>query len=490
MEFDVVKVIKQSPKSTVSLIRKKDVNEDCYYVRKELQGNHSVYKLLQESEHPYLPQIFEVDLTDAKTTVIEEYVAGESVGKVDLTEKQIKNVMTELCTVLEYLHKRGIIHRDIKPSNILYGEDGHIRLIDFDASRMPKAEAEQDTRLLGTRGYAPPEQYGFAQTDARTDIYALGVTFKQLLGEKAQNRYYRKMIQKCTNLSPDMRYQSAQQVKKAIRWSDPSLCRGVVMIALLIVLVSVGMWGLFQTKPDTGLVKLDAPAHPHWDGETGYGLWENVPESGENGEPAYLYTVYRKDPDAPEDAPEIIYKSSMMGSGMVDEETGECRLNLTEWLQENGVYYFTVSAKGDGITYENSEYVQSDSFVYTGENAPFLPVAQNPHWKLIHVNGEVDYFAVWDNLDAYAEEDKFRVTIYDEDGNQAGREQWSKEYIEQIGEGGIYYYPDMIPEGTGNYRFVVDVLSSRPNEYSSLIWKEPIEESAYSPWITIENNSN
>ena len=67
---------------------------------------------------------------------------------------------------------------------------------------MPKEEQEQDTHLLGTRGYAAPEQYGFAQTDERTDIYSLGITLERLLGEDFRRRRYRKIFHKCTDLDP------------------------------------------------------------------------------------------------------------------------------------------------------------------------------------------------------------------------------------------------------------------------------------------------
>nr|WP_300836125.1 hypothetical protein [uncultured Acetatifactor sp.] len=79
----------------------------------------------------------------------------------------------------------------------------------------PGRGAEQDTRLLGTRGFAPPEQYGFAQTDERADIYALGVTMEQLLGETVRKPRYRRVIRKCRNLNPDKRYQSMRQVRQA-----------------------------------------------------------------------------------------------------------------------------------------------------------------------------------------------------------------------------------------------------------------------------------
>ena len=168
--------------------------------------------------------VYEVTFEGDSTIVVEEYIEGRSAGSTALTEKQCLVIVRELCDALIFLHGQGIIHRDIKPSNILIAQDGHIRLIDFDAARMPKEDLEQDTRLLGTKGYAPPEQYGFAQTDERADIYALGVTLGQLLGDKAKKQIYKRIIRKCTRLDPDKRYQSVRQVRQAL-----SQTRGAVL---------------------------------------------------------------------------------------------------------------------------------------------------------------------------------------------------------------------------------------------------------------------
>lgn len=165
MEYEELKVLKQSDKSTVHLVREKD--GERIFIRKKLKGIHSVYETLQNCAHPFLPKLYEVVTSDDSTTIIEEYIEGSVSGSVELSKKQFLNIVKELCCVLEFLHREGIIHRDIKPSNIIYAKDGHIRLIDFDAARMPKDDLEHDTRLLGTRGYAPPEQYGFSQTDER-----------------------------------------------------------------------------------------------------------------------------------------------------------------------------------------------------------------------------------------------------------------------------------------------------------------------------------
>lgn len=182
MEYVVTEVLKESKKGIVQLVRK--AGDEQIYVRRILQGRHPVYKLLKDSKHAYLPQIYEVETNDSTTTVIEEYIEESKADRAEISEKQFLNMAKELCSVLQYVHEKGIIHRDIKPSNIIMANDGHIRLIDFDAARIFEELKEQDTTLLGTRGYAPPEQYGFAQTDERTDIYALGVTFEQFLHDK------------------------------------------------------------------------------------------------------------------------------------------------------------------------------------------------------------------------------------------------------------------------------------------------------------------
>lgn len=160
-----VKELHRSEKSVVTLVT--DPDTGIRYVRKELRGSHSIYQQLQALPHPYLPKILWVEQHQDSITLLEEYIAGANLAEIKLPEKQVVSLMEELCEALVFLHNRGILHRDIKPSNLLLSSDTH---------------------LLGTKGYAPPEQYGFAQTDARADIYAVGVTMKQLLGKRAEKR--------------------------------------------------------------------------------------------------------------------------------------------------------------------------------------------------------------------------------------------------------------------------------------------------------------
>lgn len=233
MDYEEIELIKQGENSTVQLIREK--SGGCFFIRKVIKGRHFVYFALKGCSHPCLPRMYDVSMDDDATMIIEEYIEGQALGSVKLSGKQFLGVVRDLCSVLEMLHGMGIIHRDIKPSNIVYREDGHICLVDFDTARVQREEREQDTRLLGTRGYAPPEQYGFSQTDVRTDIYSLGVTLEQIVQNKFQKLRYRRIIRKCKALDPDKRYQSIQQVRRAFFHTKRSFlcCAAAIALGLL-----------------------------------------------------------------------------------------------------------------------------------------------------------------------------------------------------------------------------------------------------------------
>ncbi len=488
MEYEEINLIKQSEKSTVHLVRKK--GEEQVFIRKILKGKRCIYLTLQNCHHPYLPEIYEVILSDDSTIIIEEYIEGQSLGRAELSEKQLIDAFKELCSVLEFLHGKEIIHRDIKPSNIIIAKDGHIRLLDFDAARIAKDELEQDTMLLGTRGYAPPEQYGFSQTDARADIYALGITLKQLLGDKALKPYYRRIIQRCTNLNPDKRYQSARQVRKAFSFKKYFvLC--VIAAFFLAVIICFGITELHQSVSNTDTqqgkepVVLAAPDTPHWEGETGIAVWGNVPESGNGGgEVGYHWRLYRRDTANPPNPDEDVWdkEGDMRGNGGIDEAASTYAVNLSSELWENGFYYFAVSADGDGVNYSDSPYVISDAFEYTGESAPTLPAPTGLQWRIFETDGGRVYYAAWSNLDDYEDADSFNVTVYDKDGNYVMNNIWTKELIVSRGYSGIKVREQFLTELDGAYRFIVEAYTSRPNDYKSFLMPDPVPEEYFSPW--------
>ncbi len=496
MKYEEIKLLKQSEKSTVYLVRAAEGGKQVY-VRKRLNGQHPIYQTLRDCPHPCLPKLYEVTVEEDSTTVIEEYIEGRIPDGTQLPRKQLRGMMRQFCGVLEFLHEKGIIHRDIKPSNLLLTDDGRLYLIDFDAARMPKEEKEQDTRLLGTRGFAPPEQYGFAQTDERTDIYALGATLELILGGKAGTSTKR-VIRRCMNLDPDKRYQSVKEVRKAFFFRRR---KAVCMAGAVLLLALTAVCGLtlpfWQRVTETGsgeLTVLSVPGNPHWDGDTGIAVWDNVPQAGVGGELQFMLRLYRRDtqvPPAP-DEEGWFFEDKIRVSGYDVRMWERIDCNLVSELEGNGTYYFTISAVGDGAQYADSPYMVSDAFTFVGEDAPPLPAPTGLCWKLYEEDNTVRYIATWNNLEDYEDMDSFDVTVYDQNGDYVINNIWKKSDIVEKNYGGISIRPEYLMQGYGQdhrYRFTVQARSSRPNEYGPSLLPDPVPEEYYSPWLFGEPQS-
>ncbi len=206
------------------------------------------YKTLKECHPSIAPRIIYCVEEDHDTLVVEEYIQGDSLlerleQERYLTEKETEQILITLCDGLAPLHKMGIIHRDIKPSNLILQNGNIIRLIDFDAARIVKNDSSEDTRLLGTKGYAPPEQFGYGQTDARSDIYAIGITMKKMLG-KGYHGYLKKILDKCTEIDPKKRYASVISLKQAVLWNRRNPLKTAAFLGVSLILIA-----LFCTTP-------------------------------------------------------------------------------------------------------------------------------------------------------------------------------------------------------------------------------------------------
>ena len=223
-------------KKGISLVRHIETGQ--IYVEKVLtQYDKSIYDWLQQSKLPYVPQIYECMEEDGTLYLIEEYIQGitletyiEQFGCLDLDAAG--RVIEYLCRTLEKLHSHipPIVHRDIKPTNVMLHGDFKkgqgivsVYLIDFNTARVFDAERNRDTELIGTRGFAAPEQYGFSQSDARTDIYGLGVLLNYMLcGNLIRDGIYEdypevsQIIRKATRIDPEKRYQTAEEMLQAV----------------------------------------------------------------------------------------------------------------------------------------------------------------------------------------------------------------------------------------------------------------------------------
>ena len=198
------------------------------YIKKVLhRENLSVYKVLKEMKSQNRPEVVEYFPINDKLIVIEELVNGRTVENIleieSIAKDEAIRIMIGICDGLLDIHRRDnpIIHRDIKPSNIIINSDGVIKLIDFDAARVVNELNNRDTRLIGTSGYASPEQFGFAQTDIRSDIYSMGVLLNYLLVKKLPSEELvsgeiGEIIKKAIQIDRGYRYQDVEEFKKAL----------------------------------------------------------------------------------------------------------------------------------------------------------------------------------------------------------------------------------------------------------------------------------
>lgn len=251
-KYEILKMIGKGGMSEVYLAMDKNLNKQ--WAVKEIKkrardkNNEVVVQsaiaeanMMKKLDHPCLPRI--VDIIDKEDVIyiVMDYIEGEPLNKViERTGAQPQETVIEwaedLCGVLDYLHTQNppIIYRDMKPANIMLQPNGNIKLIDFGIAREYKEQNLEDTVSLGTKGYAAPEQFGGkGQTDARTDIYCLGVTLYHLVTGKNPCeppyeiypiRYWNpelssgleSIILKCTMINPEERYQSCAELLYAI----------------------------------------------------------------------------------------------------------------------------------------------------------------------------------------------------------------------------------------------------------------------------------
>ena len=219
--YETIATINESHK--VYLVQHRETKR--LYIKKILDVyNINVYKDLYRNPIIGIPRIIDYCEEDRRLVLIEEYISGcsleEKIQNVDFTQEDIISYIVEICSILEKLHSLPIpiIHRDIKPSNLIVTSYNHIVLLDFNAAKLFRQTEGIDTVLLGTEGYAAPEQYGFGFSSPLTDIYSTGVVLQEMLAAiNVTDRRFVLIAEKCTQLSPGQRYQTATELKEAIQ---------------------------------------------------------------------------------------------------------------------------------------------------------------------------------------------------------------------------------------------------------------------------------
>ena len=221
-EFELVRRMKESARGSVDLLRHKATG--LRFVLRHFTGSAEVYRKLLDYSCPNLPVTLEVASRGEEHLVLEEYIQGDTLDFLlkdsRFTPNETKKIITQVCKALWGLHSVGAVHRDVKPENIMLRGDEAV-LIDFDAARLYKPEESGDTQVLGTTGFAAPEQYGLSQTDRRADIYAVGVLMNIMLtGRHPSKQLARgrlgRVVERCTQVSPDKRYPDVIKLMEAL----------------------------------------------------------------------------------------------------------------------------------------------------------------------------------------------------------------------------------------------------------------------------------
>src|SRR5947209_440302 len=207
---------------------------------KAIENFKAEAEMLARLSHPNLPTFSGYFTEGDRHFLVMEYIDGHTLEDLlehnnePFPEKRVLGWAQQLCDVLAYLHSQRppIIFRDMKPGNIMLARNGRIKLIDFGIARFFRQNGAHDTRMLGTPGFAPPEQYGRTQTDERSDIYSLAITLFQMLTNTLSEKGFglhnvhesypqislpvARALEKAAALSPEDRFQSVEAFRRAL----------------------------------------------------------------------------------------------------------------------------------------------------------------------------------------------------------------------------------------------------------------------------------
>ena len=227
-------------KSGLRLVRSLGKKENTLWLAETQEGEQRILRryagmdvpcrALTENDAPQLARVYACYDADGDTVSEEEYVDGtllsDILRRMLLSEAQASAVTRELCLGLKTLHGLGFVHRDVKPENVMLTRQGRVVLLDLDAAAPMLGTPDTNTRLLGTAGYAAPEQFGFARCDVRADIFALGVLLNvALTGEHPSVRLaggrLGRIARRCTNTNAAQRYANVDALLRQLPPARP-----------------------------------------------------------------------------------------------------------------------------------------------------------------------------------------------------------------------------------------------------------------------------
>lgn len=220
MEYKIIKSINDKTKIA-------DCNGKTVVVKEIPLADTEMFQKLSTINNPNVVSFFGTTVIGNKFYAVEEFVSGVVLTdyvnmKNGLSKDETIRIAVQICNGLKAVHSLGIVHRDITPNNIMITKDGIAKIIDFGISRTTKANQSCDTQILGTQGYAAPEQFGFHQTNSKADIYSVGVLINymqtlKLPSEELADNSLTEIVLKCTQIDENNRYRDIEALSMALK---------------------------------------------------------------------------------------------------------------------------------------------------------------------------------------------------------------------------------------------------------------------------------
>lgn len=193
-----------------------------FVLKKIKPEDAEIYKSLKALDCKYLAKVRELTSIGDSLYAVLDFIQGDTLGDYvakngAFSDEEAKRLTIQICLGLKELHALKIVHRDISPKNIIIDDYKNAVIIDFDISRKYKPQSSADTQILGTQGYAAPEQFGFSQTSCRSDIYSVGVLINfmktgALLTDEKTAGIFAPVVAKCTEIDEYKRYQNVDEL--------------------------------------------------------------------------------------------------------------------------------------------------------------------------------------------------------------------------------------------------------------------------------------
>lgn len=203
------------------------IKDNIVYILKRIDiEDAQMYKAILNIDSSRVARHYGFTTVDENMYVVVEYINGITLKEYcqqnhPLSRDRIIEIASGICDGLSAIHSAGLVHRDITPTNIMIDNNGNPVIIDFDISRFNKPNQSKDTQILGTFGFAAPEQYGFSQTNKKADIYSMGVLINYMAtlsmpNEELPNGSLAHIIKKCMQIDENKRYDNIEELSHAL----------------------------------------------------------------------------------------------------------------------------------------------------------------------------------------------------------------------------------------------------------------------------------